>query len=175
MFDENEFNLIFDKHKNRIFNYCFARLKKNKYDADEVMNDTFDVLFKKWDQLEKGEDIGAYLYRVADMFIRKKNRENNKYYSHNEAFDPELAEKTGQVGIHNDVYFEDRDPDIDKYIDEIKRSLNEEDRRLFSYRYIEKKTFMEIADLTGMPYSSIRYRMIRIDKIVKEKIKNIFK
>ena len=150
-------------------------MNKDQQSTEEVMDDVFDLLFKKWDDLDKGESIGAYLYRAADIFVKKKLRENSEYYSHNEEFDPDIAEKIGQTGIHFDKYFESDEPEIEDCIEIIKQSLNENDRRLFIYRYIEKKTLIEISDITGIPYSSLRYKIFKIEKIVKEKIKNIFK
>jgi len=175
MFNETEFNNIFYSHKDRLYKYCYIRLNKDKQATEEVLDDVFDLLFKKWDGLEKGESIGAYLYRVADIFIKKKLSEISEYYSHNEEFDLEYAEKTGLSGIHIDKYFESEEPEVEECIEIIKQSLDESEKQLFNYRYVENKTLNEIVEITRIPYSSLRYRLFKLDQVIKKEIKNIFK
>ena len=83
--------------------------------------------------------------------------------------------RQGLSGIHIDKYFESEEPEVEECIEIIKQSLDESDKQLFNYRYVENKTLKEIVEITRIPYSSLRYRLFKLDQVIKKEIKNIFK
>lgn len=174
MNDLKTFERIVEEIQPAIYLYCFKKLHKNKELTDEAVNSTLNVLYQKWDTLDINDNIKAYAYRVADNCVMQVLEIHKKYYSRNESFEDFTEKATPDKNLYYDRYFDDKDDRTDEYIEKIKNSLPPEYTQLFVYRYIEKRTVSEIAELTGMKYSTLRLRFIKIEKLVKEEVRKIF-
>lgn len=174
MVDNNEYMRIVIEYRKPLFKYCYYRLMHNKTLAEETMDDILHVLYKKWDTIDLGGNVRAYLYRVADNCIKHNLEKYNRYYKHNESLE-EAIENNRLDYIHQyDDYFNGDELTDERYIEQITQILPEEYSEIFTYRFIEKKTLIEISALTGIPYSSLRLRISKIERMVKDEIKKIF-
>ena len=61
-------------------------------------------------------------------------------------------------------------PDEDETVGRIEKDLSDADRTLFHARFIEKKTLKEMESSTGLPYSTLRIRLKKIETTVRERI-----
>ncbi len=173
MDDIQTFEENVEKIQSAIYLYCFKKLNKNKYMTDEAVSLTLNILYKKWSQLDINGNIKAYAYRVADNCIMQVKASSDAYYSHNESLDLIEDDSSGILSYTDHYFFEDGG-ETERYIEKIVASLPREYAQLFVYRYIEKRPINEIAGLTGLKYSSLRLRFLKIESIVKAEIKKIF-
>lgn len=175
MFDLHEFEKIADKYRKSLFKYCYYRLNNDTTLTEETLNDIFMVLYRKWDELDLNKNIRAYLYRVADNCIKHNMESNNKYYSNVIPMD-EAVEKHGldDVGYFDDYFQEMDEHDTQEYICRIKALLPVEYQEIYDYRYIQKKTLTEISEIIGLPYSTLRLRLSKLEPLIRDEIKKIF-
>lgn len=174
MVDNNEYMRIVKKYRKPLFKYCYYRLCHDKTLTEETIDDVLCILYRKWDTLDLSGNIRAYLYRVADNCIKRKLDNHRKYYKHNESLDEAIENNRFDHMYQCDDYFNGDESTDEKHIERIKQVLPEEYRKIFVYRYIEKKTLVEISELTKIPYSSLRLRISKVEKMVREEIKKIF-
>lgn len=173
MVNNNEYMRIINQYKKSLFKYCYYRLENNITLAEETLNDVFHILYQKWDTLDLNGNIRAYLYRVADNCIKRNLEKHRRYYRYNESLE-EVIENNKLNHLHQyDEYFIDELSD-ENNLERIKNALPEEYREIFIYRYIEKKTLIEMSELIGIPYSSLRLRIGKIEKMIRDEIKKIF-
>lgn len=172
--DNDEYICIVKKYRKPLFIYCYYRLKQNKTLTEETVDDVLHILYKKWDTLDLDGNIRAYLYRVADNCIKRSLEKYNRYYKRNESL--EEAFENGRLDnlYHYDDYFSDEEFTDKSRIEQIKKALPEEYREIFVYRFVEKKTLKDISALTGIPYSSLRLRIKKIELMAKDEIKKLF-
>ena len=171
MFDEEKFNAIVAKHSRALWLYCFDKLK-NKELADETLNDIFTVLWKKWDRIDTEDNVRAYLYRVTDFCVKHNHAKNVKYYEKHESYE---ALETDPEGLsRSDEYFSDKPGEDENNLLLIKKALDSEYQELFDYRYIQKKTIQEIVSIMSIPYSTLRYRLHKMEGMIREIIKKTF-
>ncbi len=175
MNDISEYMRIVEIYQESLYRYCFYKLSKNNTLADEAFDDVIHVLYQKWDTLDTGDNIKAYLYRVADFCIKNCRKKYYSYYEHNESLEENIERNMFDNIAIEDEYFVSDECSDEAYIKEITESLPEEYKEIFVYRFVEKKTINEISELVGIPYSSLRLRISKIEKIVRQKIKEIFK
>lgn len=173
MFDGKEFERIVNKYKTELFRYCYYRMKNDKQLAEETLDDIFMVLFKKWASLVFKDDRNtrAYLYRVADKCIR--HNQNNHTNSHSVSFEKMLQYDDLDQLVVYDTYFQS-DMSIEEQLEIIASHMPKETQVVFRLRYIEKKKLMDIAEQTGLPYSTIRSRLQKAEKTVEKEIKKLF-
>ena len=171
MFDNESFERIVREFSTPLYRYCYARTDHNKELSEEILNDIFEVLFTKWDTLTVGENIRAYLHRVADHCIRRSLERYRSYYNNVESYEKLNEEKGFSIEGREDSYFASRE---EEQLAMLYDSLEKEDKLLFKYRYLERLTLTEITERAAIPYSTLRYRLIKLDKTVREKVSLIF-
>lgn len=174
MVNNNEYILIVEKYRKPLFKYCYYRLMGNITLVEETLDDIFNLLYKKWDKLDLNDNIRAYLYRVADNYIKYNLKKYNKYYKHHESLEEAMENNRFEYACHVDSYFQGDEMPEEKHIERIIQALPEKYRNIFVYRYVEKKTLMEISELIGLPYSTLRLHLKKIEAIVRDEIKKIF-
>lgn len=172
MFDGKEFERIVNKYKTELFRYCYYRMKNDRQLAEETLDDIFMVLFRKWNQLvfEGDRNTRAYLYRVADRCIR--HNQNNQAGSRSVSFEKTLQfDDMDQLAVY-DTYFQS-DMSTEELLETITPRMPKETQTVFRLRYIEKKKLMDIADQTGLPYSTIRSRLQKAEKAAEKEIRKM--
>ncbi len=174
MFDISEYERIVTKYHALIFKYCYYRLGKSAELTEETTNDVLHVLYRKWDTLDLDGNIMGWLYHVADLEIKQHLRKHNLYYVHNESLDAAIEDRRIENFAYTDEYFSADAIDEDEYLEQIAASLPEEYKTIFRYRFIEKHTLQETSSYVGIPYSSLRLRISKLEKIVRQKVKEIF-
>lgn len=174
MVDINEYERIVSESHARLFKYCYYRLGKNAELTEETLNDIFHVLYKKWHTLDFDGNLMGWLYHVADLEVKQHLRKYNAYYFHNESLDTAITEHKIDELAYIDEYFSPDDINEEEYFEEITKSLPEEYKTIFRYRFIEKHTIIETSAYVGIPYSSLRLRIDKIEKIVRQKVKALF-
>ncbi len=147
-----------------IYRYCLAKLRDNHL-CDDVVQETFIVLYKK---LLSGEEIiavRAFLYRTADNYIRKKYAEKQKSQSF--------------VSIDEIINIPSQKSDVDErltfeqYSRQISAALTEREGELFSMRYIEELPIEDIADRLGISVPAATTRLFRMRNKLREILKSI--
>lgn len=173
MVDLNEYERIVKEYRKPLFKYCYYRLNGNIDLTEETIDDILHVLWRKWSTLDLNGNVRAWLYRVADKEILHHLKNYNRYYKHNESLEEAVEERKTEHLEYYDTYFAEAQVPEEVYIKQIHDHLTDEYKLIFRYRYMEKKTLMETAALTGIPYSSLRMRINKLEKIVRQKIEDI--
>ncbi len=174
MVDKNQYEKIVKLYRKPLFKYCYYRLSQNLTLTEETLDDILYVLYQKWDTLDLNGNIRAYLYRVADRCIMHNLNTYNRYYTHNESFEEAVENNKLDYMKQYDDYFNNDEMNELRYLEKIQDNMPNEYKQIFVYRYIEKKTLVETSELTGIPYSSLRLRIDKIEKIIRVEVKKIF-
>lgn len=174
MVDINEYERIVRQYRKALFRYCYYRLNEDINLTEETFDDIIHVLYKKWDSLDFQRDIRSWLFSVADIEIKQALRRYKRYYTYNLSLDESLENGDLSHIECYDEYFKDDTMQTEEYVDIIKEKLPDDFKDIFNYRYIEKKTLTETSELTGIPYSTLRLRLAKLEKTVKNYISKIF-
>lgn len=173
MVNIKEFEGIVAKASAPLYKYCYYQLQHNKELAEETLNDVFCVLYKKWDSLDRRDNLMGWLFHVADLEIKQTKRKHNAYYNHIEPLEDSVKQNLENTG-YTDEYFISDDLSLTEYIQQIEDSLSDDFKIIFRYRFVEKHTLMKTSQYLGIPYSSLRFKIEKIEKIVRRKITEIF-
>ena len=155
-----------DRYQSELFRYCLSLTQGNSQASEEIMSEVFLLLVEKQDELYS-DDIRAWLYRSAEIFVRR--------------YRTGTAKQVKRIVPADDVqeeYAEDdysalvSERDIEKYVRDICEQLTPDELRLYEYRYTAKMKLAEISQAMNLPYSTLydKYRRLnrRISDIVKE-------
>ncbi len=170
MSDKNKadelFKQAYKKYYTDVYRFALSYLTKDRASVDDVVQETFIVLYNKY---LNGEDIlyiKAFLFKTADNFIKKKFREIQR------------ASKNVSIDEITELPSENDDLDarlsFEEYSRQISEALSVRDAELFRLRYIERLSLEEIADKLNLTISATGTRVYRLRQRLIRIIENKF-
>jgi len=166
--DSEEIEKYFEEYYKALCFYCKARMPNHATYVEDIVNEVFVILCKKWHTLEKS-DIRAWLYRVADnllkAFFRKQVKEAKKLV---------YIDNMDYLADNNLIYeqiFENIDDDaIEMYKAEILNGLSEENRKLYDMNFVKKLSHEEIGKELRISEEALKKRLYRLKQKIKIEI-----
>lgn len=158
-------------HMDILYNYA-VRMTSDPDDASDLVQETFMKAYRFWDKYEKGTNIRAWLFRIM------KNSYINRYRK--ESKEPETLDYNEIQNFYNTIRYESADPnDLQEKIfgglldDDVARaieSLPEDFKTVVILCDIEGLSYEEIAEFVDCPIGTVRSRIHRGRKMLREKL-----
>lgn len=149
---------LYERHYTELLKYCMAACRDREL-AEDLVQETFLKALQNPDTVE---DLGpsqrrAWLFRTMKNLFVDRYRRAVLESQHLQTMDPDAAYS---------------DPGLDRVENErVLSTLAPEDRVLFRLRYIEDYNATEISEMLGIPTGTIRSRLSRCRKQLKESMK----
>lgn len=152
----DEFMRLFLEHQPRIYGYIRS-LVFQKADADDILQETSSVLWRKFDEFEKDSRFDRWAFRVAyhqvRYFRQKKAREAQRLLFSDDVFElisndaPKILETTDETAAA---------------LERCLRKLDRKDQRLVACRFEPGATNREVAKKLGKSESVVSRALSRI-------------
>lgn len=138
----------------------------NKEDIEEIVSESFFVLWKNYKKMNLSDNIGNYLCGVSRNILLKKLR-NNKVFNKN----VNIEDYQNVLDCKKDV--EDMFYEQEKigFIENIVLNLDEESKEIFILFYYEQRKVKEISKILNISESKVKTRLHRIRKKLKKELK----
>ena len=169
----DRFGLVYDKHYQKIFNYCFKRTKDFNASKD-IVSETFLKAFIKIDRFRwKGISLQSWLYKIA-------TNEINLHYR-SKKYRPELLNEIGgspEVKSSQPDLLKEKEiaeQEMDSH-EEFIKVQNEIAKLPFKYqevitlKYFEKLKIKEISIILGKPEGTIKSLLSRGINLLKQQL-----
>jgi RNA polymerase sigma-70 factor (ECF subfamily) len=170
--NDKEIEKYFNEYYAAICKYCVLRMPNHISYAEDIANEAFALLCKKWDSLEKN-DIRAWLYRATDNlmkeFFRKQAKEAKKleYIENMDDYADELIYELDFENISDD--------EIEIYKESILNGLSEKEKNLFEMNFVQRLPHKEIDRELLISEETLKKRLYRLKQkiilAVSEKLK----
>ena len=165
MFNEKEYLKIYDKYYTKIYKYCLTVLDETG--AEEVTNDVMITLYKKWDELVKGEKIEHWLFRTARISLLRKK-----------ALMEKEAVREGKIKnalLQTNFTEELQNINVEEELRKIASLLPLKLRMILLLRSLEKLTIMQIVDRMGITYSDAYINLKKAQEMAKKIIEKEYR
>jgi len=139
MHPSEEFVNLYIRHEGQVRSYI-QRLVFNSGDAEDIMQSTAMLLWKKHDQYDKEQPFLPWAYRFAYNEVRNYYRKNEK--TKKLLLDPECIDQLADTAEK----FSPQLDDLKASLDDCIYKLNNDDRRLIEYRYCEDGKINDLAE-----------------------------
>ena len=152
--DSGRFVQLFAQHQRGIHAYI-CTLVPNRVDADDVMQETSLVLWRKWEEFDRDRDFIRWACGIAFNEVLKLRRRvaTRRCY-----FNEELLQQLSVEAIEQSDALELRQAALTGCI----KKLGQRDRELIDRRYRTKTTSRKVADELGRPASTVYKALARI-------------
>ncbi|WP_249306110.1 RNA polymerase sigma factor [Lederbergia citrea] len=152
---------IINKYKNQLY-ATILRMTKNPQDAQDLAQEAF---IKVYHQLGKYDGKGlfsSWIYRVTinhcmDEFRKKRYKQ------------VEMTEDLLENPNHPEVIFLKKEKN--RQLERLIATLPEDERMIILLRYVNELTYEEISELVGAPVSTVRNKLHRAKKKMRNTVK----
>lgn len=157
------FNKIYKFYKSQVFSFCLSYLR-NTYDAEEVTQEIFILLFRKIHTLKKVESFDAWLFKTSYLCIvayaRKKQKEQITIRGEEEL-----------EGLLNDTFpTPEEKEDTNHIYQTIAGGINKlsEKLKVVAYLfYVEEFKIQEISKILRIPEGTVKSRLSKVRKTLQ--------
>lgn len=155
-----EFIKEFTRHQRPMFLYILSQVR-NPVEAEEILQETNLVIWKKFEVFELGTNFLAWACRIARFEVLKfldRNRRDKHY------FQDELMQQLADESLEEADEWELRR----EALAECLQKLRPKDRDLIQQRYAPGETGKQLADEIGRPLNSVYQSLGRIRRNLHE-------
>ena len=145
-----EFVRIFSRSQQRVLRFIHTFVP-NLTEAEEILQETSVILWKKWPQFEQDRDFVKWACGIARLEVFRMLRQRKRFGLHlseivlNQIADQALAE------FDHDVKMEASEAALE----ECMKRLDDSERLILTLRYQHEKTVKQIAELCERPKSTV--------------------
>ena len=138
----------------------------NKEDIEEIVSDSFFVLWNNYKKLDLSDNISNYLCGVSRNILLKKLRKN-KVFNKNVNIEDYQNILDSKKDVENMFYEQEKIG----FIENIVLNLDEESKEIFILYYYEQRKVKEISKILNISESKVKTKLYRIRKKLKKELK----
>lgn len=163
--DTSVFEYIFDFYRNSIYYFAITYVR-NKADAEEVVQNTFIIVFKQIKSLRNPDSFHSWIHKIAfrsAMRVIEKNKSRNIVVLEEDFGLENIEEKQASP---SDIL--DRN-EISSVVGKEMENLSPKLLAVAQLKYFDDLTVYEIADVLDIPVGTVKSRLMK----VREKLQPI--
>lgn len=158
-------------HSNLLYNYAL-RMTNNTADAEDLLQETFLKAYRFWDQYEQGTNIRAWLFRILkNSFINRYRKESKEPetvdFDDVQNYYTSLKDDSAEPGESKQNWFAGL---LEDDVAQAVADLPDDFRTVVILCDIEGLTYEEIADFVDVPLGTVRSRLHRGRRLLREKL-----
>jgi len=170
--DYNSFEILFNRHKDRIFSFIMSKVKDRDL-ADDIFQDTFIKVINSLKQ-EKYNEEGKFLpwmMRIAYNLVIDHFRQKSKMRKVPQTSDFDIFQilDDGEMNQEEHMIRNESFSDLKILINQ----LPEDQKEVLKLRYFQDMSFKKISFITGVSINTalgrMRYALINLRKLAEEK------
>jgi len=169
--DSSKFQLLVEKHQNRIYATMLAMLG-NRHDAEDTTQEAMIAAFRKLSLFERRSSFYTWLHRIAFNLAIDLQRKNKR--SRSISMDQDFMESAKSNS--ESMPSPDSAASAEETICRVRMALaklDSEQRNIIVLRDIEGLDYAEIASLNGLPLGTVRSRLHRARLELREIMKSM--
>lgn len=159
------FRQCYDEYRSKLFAYCLSRLEGSRENADDCVQETFIVFYNRLLDGENFENPRAFLYRTADNFVKREKEKNAKDLRRLVPLD-----SVRQTAVDDEFLSHLDRIDYDECAKKLISLLDEEEKKLYGMRYIQKMSVEQVAEVLGISRPAASMRLMRLRKKVMDMV-----
>tara|TARA_B100001971_G_C18105332_1_gene491174 strand:+ start:343 stop:930 length:588 start_codon:yes stop_codon:yes gene_type:complete len=174
--DSKSFEVLIEKHKNKIFAFVLSKIK-NRDLAEDIFQDTF---IKVINSLREGKynEEGKFLpwiMRIANNLVIDHFRKSKKLRTISSKGDFDIFDliKDSETNVEDNMV----NNQINKELRKLIEYLPEDQKKVLKMRYYAELSFIEISECTGVSINTalgrMRYALINLRKLINKNHLNL--
>ena len=152
------FEQCYKDYYQSLINFARARLRESGDFCEDCVQETFMVLYNRLQAGEEFEYPRAFLYKTLDNIIKKQKTKIMTDEINTVSLDD--LENSMEIAVHDAV-------DYEKYIKILEDSLDEDEKFIYTEKYVNEKKIEQIAIENNLSVGAVTMRLSRLRKKLK--------
>lgn len=170
--EEKFFIEICEQYHEKILKYLYYTVG-NIEDAKDLTQEVFTIVYIRLGEVAGHENLAGFIYQTAKFQAANFKRKQSTKIQYEYRLVNKGPEEKAQSAYEGMLQLEDEIIDETCYIDDVLGTMDEAQRKLYYYRYVEKKNYKEIGGLLGINEVALRMRCLRLRKQLQKKIQEV--
>lgn len=165
---EADFNELYERYFPRVYSYVFRRLR-NHADAEEVVQETFTVVFRSIDAYRGRSSLLSWIYGIARNTANNHIRRARTHDERVERAEPELVRAASGV----EAYTPEERLNLQRCVEALNDRLSQVARwqaEVFLLRHVENLPIREISRRTRRSNDAVRSSLYRVKRLLLEAV-----
>ena len=177
--DTRAFEALVNKYKNLVFSISF-RMLGNHPDAEDASQESFLKIFNSLKKYNNNHKFSSWLYQitmnVCKDILRKKKRSVSNISLDKRPKDSEGREMEDVLSIDNGNIPEKlaEENEFRNSLEKAIYELPEGYKEPLILRYTENLTYEDISTILKLPIATVKVRIHRARKMIRERVRNYF-
>lgn len=176
--EEAKFTELMQASYRKVYNMAF-RLAGNRPDAEDLTQDAFYRAYRSYREYEGDRPFENWIFRIVTRLfldlLRSRRRRIRAV-----SYDNPLNTSFGEDNLFFDVADSSPDPQqslmnesISENLQMVLNTLSPEQRTLITLADVENLPYSEIAEILQRPVGTIRSRLHRTHKLIRQRLENL--
>lgn len=152
------FEQCYKDYYQSLINFARARLRESSDFCEDCVQEAYMILYNRLQSGEKFENPRAFLYRTLDNIVKKQKTKILTDEMNTVSLDD--TEKTMDIAVQEEI-------DCEKYIKILEDSLDEDEKELYTAKYVDGKKIEQIALENELSVGAVTMRLSRLRKKLK--------
>lgn len=164
--DQRAFGELYDRYSERLLNYFYRMLWKDREKAEDFMQDLFAKLIEKPALFSGERSFKTWVFSIANNMCKNAYRHHEVVGRANEHIQ-HFGERTEQTKVEKQMDRAQFDQDLDLVLAE----MDDDKRTTFYMRYREELSIKEIAAALGCSEGTVKSRLFYTLKHLNKELK----
>jgi RNA polymerase sigma-70 factor (ECF subfamily) len=165
---EEDFNLLYERYFQRVYSFAYMRLR-NRADAEEVVQETFTVVFRSIDAYRGQSSLLSWIYGIAKNTVNNHVRRARAYEARIERAEVELQRSSHSLASCTP----EENLSLQRCAEAVRErllSLTDWHAEVFLLRHVENLPIDEIARRMSRSNDAVRSSLYRVKRLLVEAI-----
>lgn len=158
------FEQCYKDYYESLINFARARLGEGGRFSEDCVQEAYMVFYNRLQSGEEFQYPRAFLYRTLDNIVKKQKAKIVAEESNTVSLDS--PESSVQIAVEDNI-------DCEEYIRLLEESLNDEEKELYTAKYVYNKKIEEIANENGLSVGAVTMRLSRLRKKLKNLLEDL--
>ncbi len=166
--DEAAFNLLYERYFRRVYNYAYLRLR-NHADTEEVVQDTFAVVFHSIDSYQGKASLISWIYGIAKNSVNNHLRRAKAHAVRVERAGPELLRTAVSMAACTPEEHLSLRRGAMALSDRLD-TVTDWQAEIFVLRHVENLSIGKIAERMSRSNDAVRSSLYRVKRLLMEAV-----
>lgn len=158
---------LIHRYEGKLGAYIGRKSHANRDDIKDILQNIFIKVYKNINDFDPALKFSSWVYRIAhNEMIDWYRREKSKPRIYLDDIEGIWKDITDGKSMMEDSIKNEQKEHIRKIVDE----LDDKYKEIVELRYLEEKSYEEIADILTLPPGTVSIRLSRVKKILQEKL-----
>ena len=152
------FEQCYKDYYKSLINFARARLRESSDYSEDCVQEAFTVFYNRLQTGEEFEQPRAFLYKTLDNIIKRQRSKIMTDEMNTVSLDD--PENTMEIAVYDSI-------DYEKYIKILEDSLDEDEKFIYTEKYVNDKKIEQIALENNLSVGAVTMRLSRLRKKLK--------